>query len=124
MKNNKVRLTEAQLHQVIKESVKNVLKEDEFNRNNYDKYFGLTRPYKDIIESDGELIYQAANRVFSYCNNDNVKQFLGNEFIKKLSDAAITLQKFVEWVEEGEEPIEPEEPPTLRALINMNSDSY
>lgn len=111
MKNNKVRLTEAQLHRVIKESVKKVLKEDEFNRNNYDKYFGLTRPYKYLVESDDDLIYEAANRVFSYCNNDNVKQFLGIEFTKKLSDAAITLQKFVEWVEDGEEPIRPEEAP-------------
>ena len=124
MKNNKVRLTEAQLHQVIKESIKKVLKEDEFNRNNYDKYFGLTRPYKDTIESDDELFYRAANRVFAYSNIYELRQFLGDEFMKKLIDAAITLQKFVDWVENGEEPIEREEAPTLRALINMNSDSY
>lgn len=60
MKNNKVRLTEAQLHQVIKESVKKVLKE---YKNKDTERFNTTG--KKYDKKDSEMMSKHASRLNS-----------------------------------------------------------
>ena len=53
MKNNRIRLTESQLHNVIKESVKKMLKENE------QQSLGIRPNYKGGIDSFNEILSKA-----------------------------------------------------------------
>lgn len=70
MKRNAVRLTEAQLHAVIKESVKRILSEGPF-----DRAYGASKArgeWRDAIDSTkaGRAIHGAVNKVFPHKHHD------------------------------------------------------
>ena len=74
-----VRLTESDLHKIIKESVKKVLKEDSYSYNGNDYRNQLTQSYKDKIEKDS--VYAENIERFKMSFKNIIKEY---SIIKKL----------------------------------------
>ena len=74
-----VRLTESDLHKIIKESVKKVVKEDSYSYNGNDYRNQLTQSYKDKIEKDS--VYAENIERFKMSFKNIIKEY---SIIKKL----------------------------------------
>ncbi|MCQ2383341.1 MAG: hypothetical protein MJZ96_00465 [Paludibacteraceae bacterium] len=74
MKQNRIRLTESQLHRVIKESVNKVLKEGEYSMGGHQKDSDYLRLAYQTIDDTPEIL------AVTHANRDELAQSLAQAF--------------------------------------------